>query len=362
MVELTRRSLPCYRPLVKSFTKLDPRLHAASPQSLKSIKQTLELINAQLYSVEERIRQQARAFDPAVEGYIAYAIESNGKRLRPALTLFAGGATGEINSSHLDLAVILELIHAATLVHDDIMDGADKRRGQPTANAKWGNAISVLLGDCLFAHALKLSTAFSDNEISRRIASAASDVCSGEIMQTQRRFDLKLSVADYYRIIEMKTAALFAVATELGAYVNEAAPEVISAMKTFGLRLGTAYQIYDDCLDIAGTESSAGKTLGTDLRKGKLTLPILYLLGSASAGEHHRLSEIILRGSDKDIAELTELARTAGALRSAIGTAQKMLREAQAQIESIPSNKYRDGLRDICESLAGMIGQFAPAA
>ena len=104
---------------------------------------------------------------------------------------------------------MLELIHAATLVHDDIMDGADKRRSQPTANAKWGNAISVLLGDCLFAHALKLSTNFPNGEISRRIASAAADVCSGEILQTQRRFDLKLSIADYYRIIEMKTAALF---------------------------------------------------------------------------------------------------------------------------------------------------------
>ena len=219
------------------------------------------------------MRQQARTFDPAVEGYVSYACESSGKRLRPALALLAGGATGEINSSHLDLAVVLELIHAATLVHDDIMDGADKRRGQPTANAKWGNAISVLLGDCLFAHALKLSTNFPNGEISRRMASAASDVCSGEIIQTQRRFDLKLSVADYFRIIEMKTAALFAAASELGAFINEASPEIISAMKTFGLRFGTAYQIYDDCLDLAGNEENAGKTLGTDLRKGKLTLP-----------------------------------------------------------------------------------------
>lgn len=338
---------------MKSFTKLDRK------NAPKSIKQAFELINVQLYSVEERIRQQAREFDPAVEGYVSYAIESSGKRLRPALALLAGGATGEINNSHLDLAVVLELIHAATLVHDDIMDGADKRRGQPTANAKWGNSLSVLLGDCLFAHALKLSTNFSNSEVSRRIASAASDVCSGEIIQTQRRFDLKLSVADYYRIIEMKTAALFAAATELGAFINEASPEIISAMKTFGLRLGTAYQIYDDCLDIAGTETTAGKTLGTDLRKGKLTLPILHLLQNATPAEHHRLSEAILHGGDEAIASLTTLARENGALRSAILTAQKMLRDAQAQIELLPTNKYRDGLREICESLVGMIGQFA---
>src|SRR5271170_4725953 len=266
----------------------------------RQAKATFELINAQLYSVEERIRQQARAFDPAVEGYVAYAVESHGKRLRPALALLAGGATGNICPSHFDLAVILELIHAATLVHDDILDGADKRRGQPTANAKWGNAISVLLGDCLFAHALKLSTSFQNGEISRRIAHAASDVCSGEIIQTQRRFDLKLSVPDYFRIIEMKTAALFAAASELGAFINEASPEVISALKTFGLRFGTAYQIYDDCLDIAGSEESAGKTLGTDIRKGKLTLPILHLLQTASPAERHRYSEMILRSGEDD--------------------------------------------------------------
>ncbi len=323
-----------------------------------SIRQSLELINAQLYSVEERVAQQARTFDPAVEPYVSYACESSGKRLRPALALLAGGATGDINSSHLDLAVVIELIHAATLVHDDIMDGAEKRRAQPTANAKWGNAISVLLGDCLFAHALKLSTSFPNGDISRRIASAASDVCSGEIIQTQRRFDLKLGVADYFRIIEMKTAALFAAASELGAFINEAPPEVISAMKTFGLRFGTAYQIYDDCLDLAGSEDKAGKTLGTDIRKGKLTLPILHLLQGASPAEHHRYSEMILRCEDDDALALADAARATGALRSAVSTTERMLRDAQQQIGLLPRNKYSEALDSVCLALIEIIGQF----
>ena len=323
-----------------------------------ALKATLELINAQLYSVEERIRQQARAFDPAVEGYVAYAIESHGKRLRPALALLAGGATGGICPSHLDLAVILELIHAATLVHDDILDGAEKRRGQPTANAKWGNAISVLLGDCLFAHALKLSTSFQDGEVSRRIAHAASEVCSGEIIQTQRRFDLKLSVPDYYKIIEMKTAALFAAATELGAFINGAAPDVIGALRNFGLKLGTAYQIYDDVLDLAGDEAKVGKTLGSDLRKGKLTLPILHLLGQADATERHHISEVILNGEDADIRTLAERALAAGAVKSAVATGRKLLREAQTQLEIVPRNKYRDALGGLITTLDGMIAQF----
>ncbi len=338
---------------MNSATKRKP-----SPDKTTALKGTFELINSQLYSVEERIRQQARAFDPAVEGYVAYAIESHGKRLRPALALLAGGATGNIGPSHLDLAVILELIHAATLVHDDILDGADKRRGQPTANAKWGNAISVLLGDCLFAHALKLSTSFPNGEISRRIAHAAAEVCSGEIIQTQRRFDLKLSVPDYYKIIEMKTAALFAAATELGAFINEAPPDVISALRTFGLRLGTAYQIYDDVLDLAGDESTVGKTLGSDLRKGKLTLPVLYLLQNADIAERHRLSEIILNGDEGDIRALAERALEAGAVKSAVATARKMLREAQVQLAIVPENKYCESLAGLVTTLDAMLVQF----
>ena len=339
---------------MKSFTKLDN-----STDKTQALKATFELINSQLYSVEERIRQQARAFDPAVEGYVAYAIESHGKRLRPALALFAGGATGTICPSHLDLAVVLELIHAATLVHDDILDGADKRRGQPTANAKWGNAISVLLGDCLFAHALKLSTGFQNGEISRRIAHAASEVCSGEIIQTQRRFDLKLSVPDYYKIIEMKTAALFAAACELGSLINGAAPEVIDALRIYGLRLGTAYQIYDDVMDLAGEEAKAGKTLGSDLRKGKLTLPILHLLQHSDPAERHKLSDIILNGEDADILVLAERAIAAGAVKSAIATGRKMLREAETQLRLVPENKYREALASLVATLDGMIGQFA---
>jgi octaprenyl-diphosphate synthase len=338
---------------VKNFTKSDPVI-----DKTLALKQAFEPINSQLYAVEERIREQARAFDPAVEGYVAYAIESNGKRLRPALALLAGGATGAIGSSHFDLAVIVELIHAATLVHDDILDGADKRRGQPTANAKWGNAISVLLGDCLFAHALKLSTNFPDGEVARRLADSATEVCSGEIMQTQRRFDLKLSVPDYYKIIEMKTAALFAAATELGTFLNGAAPAVISAMKHFGLRLGTAYQIYDDCLDLAGDEGSAGKTLGSDLRKGKLTLPILHLLQVSDVAERHRLSEVILNGEDSDVLALVHRAIDAGAVRFAVATGRKMIREALTSLESVPPSRYRDSLASLCTTLDLMIEQF----
>lgn len=319
-------------------------------------RKTFELINTHLYSVEERIRVQARAFDPAVEGYVDYVCASAGKRLRPALALLAGGATGKITSSHVDLAVIMELIHIATLVHDDIMDGADMRRDQPTANAKWGNAITVLLGDALLAHAMKLATNFSDTEVVRRIADAAGEVCTGEIIQTQRRFDLKMSVNDYYRIVEMKTAALFAAAAELGAFLSETTPERIGALKLFGTKLGTAYQVYDDCLDLVGDEEEIGKTLGSDLRKGKLTLPLILLLQSARrAGDHDMVSALLLGGEEVEAEKITRLLAERGSLQQTAMAANGLVGEALAALDPLDDNRFTSGLRGVAEYLQALI-------
>ncbi len=327
--------------------------------AVAEIKQIFALIQPQLDAVEAAINRQAEAFDPAVQGYVSYACATSGKRLRPALALMAAGATGEMSERHQSLAVIIELIHLATLIHDDVLDGAEKRRDQPTANARWGNHLSVLLGDCLFAHALDLATHFDDAEISRGIARAATAVCTGEIVQTQRRFDLNLGFADYYRIIEMKTAALFGAAAGLGASLNEAGPEVSEALKIYGLKVGTAYQVYDDLLDLAGDEAAAGKTLGTDLRKGKLTLPILNLLQASENGQRERLTQTILRGGDEDLAALGEAARRSGALASAARSGQELIGEGLQRLEALPASPYRAAMADVGRRLDAMIGQFA---
>lgn len=334
-------------------TPVDPSLSASS-----AFAQALELVNPHLYTVEERIRAQAKAFDPAVEGYVSYVCSKGGKRLRPAMALLAGGATGKITSSHVDLAVIVELIHIATLVHDDVIDGAELRRDQPSANAKWGNSLSVLLGDSLFAHALRLATGFSNTDICRRIADAAAEVCSGEIIQTQRRYDLKLSIPDYYKIIEMKTAALFSVACELGAFISESSPVVISALKTFGSKVGTAYQIYDDLLDLAGTEQEAGKTLGTDIRKGKFTLPILMLLQKGGMPENLKLSDLLLAEESVNEAMLGDLLANSGVLSSAAVVARQMLKDAKTALEVVPTNRYAVGLEAISDHLIGLTERF----
>lgn len=339
---------------VNSVTKTDPQLDKAL-----GLRHAFEPISAPIKTVEQRIRDQARAFDPSVEAYVAYAIESHGKRLRPALALLAGGATGGILDGHINLAVIVELIHAATLVHDDVLDHADKRRGQPTANARWGNSLAVLLGDTLFAHALRLATDFEDNHMSRRLADAASEVCLGEMIQTRHRFNLQLSVADYFKILERKTGALFAVATELGAFLNGASTEAQLKLRQFGMCLGTAYQIYDDCLDIAGDEGKVGKTLGSDLRRGKLTLPILHLLESSEAVERERISHVILEGREESFNNLVQATIEAGALRYAVQTGRQMLEEAREYLGVLPHSSFKESLNGLCVTLEGMIAPLS---
>jgi octaprenyl-diphosphate synthase len=325
---------------------------AASAKPDNAVSRVATVVRAELDTVEGRIAEQAAAFDPAIEGYVSYAIGSRGKRLRPLMALLSGGTFGPITPEHVDLAVIVELIHIATLVHDDILDEAERRRAQPTVNARWGNSLSVLLGDCLFAHALSLSADFENPEIGRAIARAAREVCSGEIIQTQRRFDLHLAVNDYLRIIQMKTGSLFAVAAEMGAILSGVEKPVALAMRDFAMRVGTAYQIYDDCLDIAGDEAETGKTLGTDLRKGKLTLPVLMLLRAAPAMAKERCAELILDGNLSEITTLVKAAAANGALSGAIESGEELLRDARNHLGEMPSNKYSSALLGLTEALA----------
>jgi octaprenyl-diphosphate synthase len=331
---------------------------AARVPRTATLSRVTHLVQPHLTEVDSRIAQQAAAFDPAIEGYVSYALGGRGKRLRPMMALLAGGATGEISSSHVDLAVIVELIHLATLVHDDVLDEADRRRNQPTVNARWGNSLSVLLGDCLFAHALTLSTKFEQAEISRTIARAASQVCSGEMIQTQRRFDLQLRVADYLRIVEMKTGWLFATAAELGATISGADAAIIRLLRQFGMGIGTAYQIYDDCLDLAGNEVATGKTLGTDLKKGKFTLPVLIFLQSASAIERERCSTLIVEGRTDEVTDLLLNGATNGALNSSVATGIELIREAQTALASMAANRYTAALLLLGEALAEMLDQL----
>jgi octaprenyl-diphosphate synthase len=309
---------------------------------------------AELNRVEEVLAEQVHSgFAPGVTDYISYVLGGTGKRLRPALALLAAGATGRIDEGHITLGVIVELIHVATLVHDDILDEAELRHGLPTSNWRWGNEISVLLGDCLFAHSLRLAAAYPTTIVCRRISEATNTVCSGEILQTQRRFDLDLAVEQYLDIINMKTGALFAVSCELGALLNAAPAKVVKSSHEFGSNLGIAYQIYDDCLDIFGQERQAGKSLGTDVKKGKLTLPYLLLLQHAGASSRQEFGEMIFRDEPGARAKLLSLVMGNGVMTESLLTIDKYIAQAEANLAELPSNVYSKTLSDLLGFIAG---------
>ena len=341
-------------------TKSDaPAAEKDSTATLGELAFPFELVKGRLAEVDGLISDQARAFDPGVEGYVSYVCEISGKRIRPALAVLAGGASGKLEDDHVKIGAIVELVHLATLVHDDIMDGADIRREMPTASAKWGASLSVLLGDCLFARALELAADFNDNEISRRISAAASAVCQGEILQTQRRFDLNLSRNEYFRIIAMKTGELFAVAAELGARVAGADEVEQENLKEFGMKVGTAYQIYDDCLDLVGEEESAGKTLGTDLTKGKLTLPLINLIESAKPAQREKINKRLLMKEPIDVTALAGIADYDGAIERAVGTARELIEDARRHLSGLADSPYRDGLGAVTRHLDGLLDSCA---
>ncbi len=244
-----------------------------------------------LDAVVRRLETQVEQFDPEIAAYTKYALTNQGKHLRPVLMALSGQMVGETNEDHVMVATIVEMIHLATLVHDDVMDEAQLRRKRPTLAANWGNQISVLVGDCLFAHALTLAASFPTPVICRKVAQATNTACSGEILQSHRQLNFEVTREEYFKVISMKTAELFGIACELGGMLAGGSEREMTRLRDYGMALGTAYQIYDDCMDIFGDEASAGKSLGTVIASGKMTLPLLILIEAAGEAESGRIQE-----------------------------------------------------------------------
>jgi len=257
-----------------------------------------------LQAVRERLLDQVNTFEPEIMEHARYALSSQGKQIRPALVALSGRATGELNEDLVRVAVIIEMVHLATLVHDDIMDHAEVRRNRPTLALRCGTNTSVLLGDCLFAHALVLAAQFPTPEVCRAVAKATKIICSGEILQSEGKRGLSISKSEYFRILRMKTGELFALSCELGARLSGGDQVAQQALRSYGMALGTAYQLYDDCLDLYGEEEQAGKSLGTDMACGKLTLPVLILLERGGEKIRQKLEKKLERWVPEDREEL----------------------------------------------------------
>ena len=321
-------------------------------ETLAGWRHIAEPVQPFLDAVGARLAKQVREFDPAIVPYVEYALTGQGKQLRPALVALSASATGKLEDAHVTVAVIIEMVHLATLVHDDVMDEAEIRRGRLTLGANWGNEIAVLCGDCLFAQALKLAASFPTPDVCRAVAAATNTVCAGEILQTQHRRDFQFTQERYFKVLEMKTAELFALSCELSAFLSGAPADSRLALRQFGLAFGTAYQIYDDCVDLFGSEAVAGKSLGTDLAKGKLTLPVLLVWERADAADRAWLQELVGRWHIGSMKRLAELLAKYGALGSSLASMTRFLEKARHILRSLPASNGRAGLLGLTEYLA----------
>ena len=258
----------------------------STPHPPRDFQELFQRVRPQMAALDVFMRDQVERFEPEIRSLAAYCLDTTGKRLRPTLVFICGWrGAGVVADDLVRVAGVVEMVHLATLVHDDIMDRADLRRNRQTAAREFGPEAAVLLGDVLFSQALHIASQFPTTEVCRLVSESTRKVCSGEIMQTLRRRDINISLADYRRIIDLKTAELFRVSCFLGARLGGYAADFVAAADRFGHHLGIAYQIYDDLADFVGEEQRIGKTLGTDLATGKLTLPLMMLLERVSASE-----------------------------------------------------------------------------
>lgn len=275
-------------------------------------------------------------FGPLIEHLRHY----RGKRLRPALLLLTAKASGSLTPPHHALAAAVEMIHTATLVHDDVLDEAEVRRHVPTVNAGWGNKVSILLGDMLFTHAFHL-TSTVDRRACEIIGEATNRVCAGELRQVTERGNLNLTETDYFAIIDGKTAALTECCGRLGALYAGAPEDVAARLATFGRNLGLAFQIADDLLDLVGNEDAAGKTLGTDLEQQKLTLPVIHCLNRLPAAEADGVRVAIRSGEPGLGRRVLHALEKTQSLAFARRKAEEFARLARQELECLPRSESR---------------------
>jgi octaprenyl-diphosphate synthase len=306
-------------------------------------------VAAELEEAERVFAAELASRFPFVQLLVDHCADFRGKRLRPALVLLTGRACGRLTPAHPVLAAVVEMIHTATLVHDDILDEAMVRRHAATVNAEWGNETAVLLGDYLFTHAFHLAASLDSTLACRWIGRATNLVCEGEMQQVHNRGNLDLGEDDYFAIIRGKTAELTAVSCRLGAHYAGAPEPVVHALEDYGRDLGVAFQIADDVLDIWGEERVTGKSLGTDLEKQKLTLPLIRLLATAEPGTAERVRGILIESNPENRRELRPLLEASGALDYAWEQAQRAAAHALAALDALPDSEAKGVLRTMAQ-------------
>ena len=300
--------------------------------------------------VETRFYKELQPKSNYLADLIAHISKYKGKRLRPGLVLLAGKCVGDIVPQHIELAVVVEMVHTATLVHDDIIDEATMRRHVESVNSKWGREISILFGDYLFSRGFTILSAL-DSQIATLLLSQTVNIMSeGELIQLQRRYDIGLSESDYFDIIERKTASLCAASCRLGATFAGANRRISEMFSNYGLKIGIAFQIVDDCLDVMGTEEEIGKSLNTDIQKGKLTLPLIRVVNQLPKSKLETARDLIFQHDGKETKNaIIELLTEHDAVEYALNTARNIVKQAQEEIAPLPDSKYKTALMELAD-------------
>ena len=325
------------------------RVETSSDVHRRAVGDLFSLVRGNLEGVESRLQSELSSRYENVGRVVRHGYRLGGKRLRPALLLLSAKAAGEVADAHETLAVVVEMIHTATLVHDDVLDEAELRRHEDTVNARWGNETSVLLGDFLFSHAFYLAATIGSADACMLIGKSTNRVCEGEMRQTLSEGELDLSEEDYFDIIDAKTAELCACCCELGARYAGAAAPAIDALAAYGRHLGMAFQIADDLLDLAGCESSTGKSLGRDLAKRKMTLPLIHARDTLVDGARRNYLTLVETASDPG--SLLNTLEEVGSLDYARGVAEQYASRAAAELGVLADGPAKETL----EALAAFV-------
>ena len=304
-------------------------------------------ISAELDLVNDLIVEQLKSKVPMVENVGHYIVDAGGKRLRPLLVLLCGAALGNCNDKHITFATIIEFIHTATLLHDDVVDISSLRRGQPTANAEFGNAPSVLVGDFLYSRAFQLLIKLDDMDILSHLADTTNTIAEGEVMQLSRAGDPNTTAEQYLEIITNKTAILFAAACYGAATLSGFEEDVRRQQHAFGLNLGIAFQMIDDVLDYEGDPKTMGKNIGDDLTEGKPTLPLIFTLANGTDEEQALVEHAITHKSAENISRIVEAVARCGALDFTRSQALHYHDLAQEHLKLLPPSEHRSAMMAI---------------
>ncbi len=302
-----------------------------------------------MQAVDEVIRTRLHSDVALIRQVAEYIVQSGGKRLRPALVLFTAGAMGYKGTHHHELAAVVEFIHTASLLHDDVVDESDLRRGNRTANAIYGNAAAVFVGDFMYSRAFQMMVGVDSMHVMRVLADATNVIAEGEVLQLLNCHNADVVIDDYLRVIRYKTAKLFEAAARLGGIVAGADPETETRLAAFGMHLGTAFQLIDDVLDYSADEADTGKHLGDDLAEGKPTLPLIHVMQHGTPEQAALVRGAIEHGGRDDFAAVLAAIQDSGALAETLRYAQAEAKRAIEAISVLPPSNFKDALLQLSD-------------